>query len=105
MQLMAEIDDLASRGLTDSQAHEFLAKRLGGDDPDACGETETWRILKLWLIHFFPETYQMERDHEVPVKGRELRRQKPPCPRHWPAQARSLDFQLYLRSRPCHIRS
>ncbi|MFP6740873.1 MAG: hypothetical protein VCD33_04465, partial [Alphaproteobacteria bacterium] len=67
---MAEIDRLASTGLTDSQACAFLAERLG---PNASyPANQAWRVLKAWLVHFFPETYMLETGQEVVVKGKEL---------------------------------
>ena len=44
MPLMAEIDRFASTGLTDSQAHRFLAERLGNDDSNP--SVQAWRVLK-----------------------------------------------------------
>jgi hypothetical protein len=31
-----------------------------------------WRVLKLWLVHFFPQTYRLETGQEVLIKGKEL---------------------------------
>jgi len=72
MPLMSEIDQLASRGLNDSQAHEFLTARLA--DEMKSSVEQTWRGLKAWLIHFFPQTYRLETGQEVLFKGRELPR-------------------------------
>jgi hypothetical protein len=70
MPLMAEIDRLAVAGVTDSQANEFLSATLGAEPPYPVGQS--WRVLKAWLIHFFPETYRLETGQEVLVKGRKL---------------------------------
>jgi len=70
MPLMAEIDQLATHGLTDAQAHTFLTENLGNELPYA--PEDTWRVLKDWLTHFFPETYRREVGQEVLVKGAEL---------------------------------
>jgi hypothetical protein len=70
MPLMAEIDSLAVAGITDSQAHEFLSGRLGAEPLYPIDQS--WRVLKAWLIHFFPETYRLETGQEVLVKGRKL---------------------------------
>lgn len=72
MPLIAKIDELASSGLTDAQAYEFLSEKLGAD-PSYPLE-QTWRILKAWLIHFFPQTYRLETGQELLVKGKELSR-------------------------------
>lgn len=70
MPLMIEIDTLASTGLTDAQAHDFLISRSG--DIDGFSAEQSWRILKAWLIHFFPTTYRLETGQEVLVRGKEL---------------------------------
>ena len=72
MPLVAEIDHLASTGLTDGQAHTFLSERLGTDDPYP--SDQAWRVLKAWLVHFFSETYRLETGQEVLVKGGNLPR-------------------------------
>lgn len=72
MPLIAEIDRLASTGLTDSQACAFLGERLGVDA--SYPADQAWRVLKAWLVHFFPESYRLETDQEVLVKGKELPR-------------------------------
>lgn len=70
MPLMAKIDQLATHGLTDPQAHAFLAENVG--EELAYAPEDTWRVLKDWLTHFFPETYRREVGQEVLVKGAEL---------------------------------
>lgn len=73
MPLLVEIDKLASSGLTDTKAHEFLADRLGGTDQEVDYDG-VWRVVKQWLVHFFPDTYRLETGQEVLVKGRDLPR-------------------------------
>lgn len=70
MPLMAEIDRLASSGMTDTEAHEFLTERRDIDSLDSANQR--WRVLKAWLIHFFPNTYRLETGQEVLVKGKQL---------------------------------
>lgn len=73
MPLFAEIDKLASNGLTDTKAWEFLAGHLGGTNREGDYE-QVWRVVKQWLVYFFPDSYRLETDQEVLVKGRELPR-------------------------------
>ena len=73
MPLLVEIDKLTSAGLTDAKAYEFLADRLGGTDQEDDFDG-VWRVVKQWLVHFFPDTYRLETGQEVLVKGRELPR-------------------------------
>lgn len=70
MPLVAEIDRLASSGLTDSQALEFLAERI--PPPSRTSHDQSWRILKLWLTHFLPTSYRVETGQEVLIKGKQL---------------------------------
>ena len=70
MPLIAEIDALALSGLSDSQAQTFLEDRLGDSTPYSTDET--WRILKDWLIYFLGQTYRLEVEQEVLVKGRKF---------------------------------
>ncbi len=69
MPFISEIDNLASTGVTDVQAHQFLTERL---DIDVTSAQHKWRVLKLWLIHFFGNSYRLETGQEVLVKGKEL---------------------------------
>lgn len=74
MPLLSEIERLALAGLTDTKAHEFLSDHLSGHTMDASEYHQIWRIVKLWLIFFFPESYRLETGQEVLVKGREIPR-------------------------------
>ena len=69
--LLAELEKLAAVGLTDTKAHEFLADSLGGGVAEE-DHAQVWRVVKLWLVHFFPDSYRLETGQEVLVKGREL---------------------------------
>lgn len=73
MPLLVEIDGLASNSLTDTKAREFLAERLSGTE-QGHDYDQVWRVVKQWLIYFFPESYRVETGQEVVVKGRELPR-------------------------------
>lgn len=70
MPLMLEIDRLAASGLNDSQAHEYLTAKL--HDGIGIPVEQAWRVLKSWLVHFFPQTYRLETGQEVLLKGKEL---------------------------------
>ena len=74
MPLLTEIDQLASAGLMDTKAQEFLSDRLGSGTGGMNDYGKIWRIVKLWLVHFFPESYRLETGQEVLVKGREIPR-------------------------------
>jgi len=74
MPLLTEIDELALTGLTDTKAQEFLSDHLSGGIGGTNDYSQIWRIIKLWLIYFFPESYRVETGQEVLVKGREIPR-------------------------------
>jgi len=69
MPFISEIDSLASTGVTDLQAHQFLSERL---DIEVTSAEHPWRVLKLWLIHYFGDSYRLETGQEVLVKGKEI---------------------------------
>ena len=71
---LAKIDKLAVAGLTDTKAHEFLANSLGGGTVAEQDHAQVWRVIKLWLVHFFPDSYRLETGQEVLAKARELPR-------------------------------
>ena len=67
MPIITEIDRLAQSGITDAQASVFLTENLGNElnpKPEVI-----WRVLKDWLVYFFPETYRREAPQEFFVKG------------------------------------
>ena len=72
--LLTEIDKLASAGLTDTKAQELLSDRLSGGTGHMNDYVQIWRIVKRWLVHFFPDSYRLETSQEVLVKGREIPR-------------------------------
>jgi len=72
MPIIEDIDQLSSNGLSDSRAKAFLTETLGADI--AYAHEEAWRILKRWLINFFPTAYRLETAQEVLIKGKEIPR-------------------------------
>ena len=71
MPFLTEIDKLASTGLTDTYAHEFLAEHLDHIKSEA-DQIQVWNVVKRWLIHFFPNSLRLESAQEVLVKGSKL---------------------------------
>ena len=72
MPLLTKIDGLASTGLTDAEAHKFLSDHLSDRIEDVNEIDRIWHIVKQWLVFFFHESYRLETDQEVLVKGRTL---------------------------------
>ena len=74
MPLLTEIDKLASTGLTDTKAQVFLSGHLSDRTGGLNEYGQIWRIVKRWLLYFFPESYRLETGQEVLVRGREFPR-------------------------------
>lgn len=74
MPLLTEIDKLASTGLADTKAHEFLSDQLVDYAEETSEFGRIWRVVKLWLVHFFPDSYRLETGQEVLVRGRQIPR-------------------------------
>lgn len=73
MPLLNKIEKLAEAGLTDAKAYELLTE--GGYGPDLEEDcAQAWRVIKAWLVYFFPSSFRLEVVQEVLVKARELRR-------------------------------
>jgi len=66
--LFVELDKLASRGLTDKRALEYLSERLGNEKQDE----QLWYTVKEWIIYFFPNTYRLETIQEVLIRGSKI---------------------------------
>ena len=72
MPLISEIDRLATTGLTDVSAKVLISEKLNMNDIDRV--EKYWRVLKEWLMYFFPNTYRLEAIEEVFVKSETILR-------------------------------
>ncbi len=72
MPFFAEIDKLASTGLTDTKAQEFLSNHLDDHTRGMNEYVRVWDIAKRWIVYFLQESYMLETGQEVLVKGREI---------------------------------
>ena len=72
MPLVLAIDDLASRGLADTEAYDFLESQLGSRA--LYSPQQTWEILKSWLVYFMGSSYRVETREDVLVKGQRITR-------------------------------
>ena len=68
MPFLAEIEHMAAKGLSDSQAHALLSERFIRENAVA----QAWRIIKAWLLHFRGQSYRLAVGEEVLVKGRSI---------------------------------
>lgn len=70
LEVVQKVVSASSSGISDSQAAELIAEYI--DASSMIGPTDAWRILKQWMMHFFPEQYRIEVGQEVLVKGRTI---------------------------------
>ncbi len=70
--LFKEINRLAMVGLTDEKAHKFLSDHFSGSVGDVNDVCQIWRIIKSWMLFFFPESFMVETDQEVLIKGQRI---------------------------------
>ena len=74
MPFFTEIDKLASAGLTDAKAQEFLSNHLDDRDREMNEYVRVWGIVKQWIIYFLQESYMLETYQDILVKGKEISR-------------------------------
>ncbi len=67
MPLVVAIDDLATRGLSDSEARALIDNTLGTSRP--YDTSDTWDVFKSWLTHFIGSSYRVETGEDVLVRG------------------------------------
>lgn len=70
--ILTEIRSLASTGLPDSAAHEFLSAQIGQAIPTSA--EQAWHTLKTWIMHFFPGEFRLQAGQEVLIRGQTLKR-------------------------------
>ena len=67
MPLVIAINDLASRGLSDSEARALIEDILGTSMP--YDPRDTWDVFKSWLTYFVGSSYRVETGEDVLVRG------------------------------------
>lgn len=70
LEVVQKVVSASSAGVSDTQAAELIAEYI--DVSSMIGPTDAWRILKKWMMHFFPEQYRIEVGQEILVKGRTI---------------------------------
>ncbi|MBX9589240.1 MAG: phospholipase D family protein [Hyphomonadaceae bacterium] len=70
MPIFKEIEVRATAGLTDNQAQELLAQRVGASLPSS--HEQIWRTLKAWIGYFFRASYRFQVEQEMLIKGQTL---------------------------------
>lgn len=69
MPLIREIDGAAAEGLNARDAEALISANEPTGGP-AYSPSETWEVLKAWLLHFFPAHYRREAGDEILKKGK-----------------------------------
>lgn len=70
LEVVQKVVSASSSGVSDTQAADLIAKYI--DASSMINSTDAWRILKRWMMHFFPEQYRIEVGQEILVRGRTL---------------------------------
>lgn len=70
LEAVQKVVSASSSGVSDTQAADLIAEYI--DASSMIGPTDAWRILKRWMMHFFPEQYRIEVGQEILVRGRTL---------------------------------
>jgi hypothetical protein len=69
MPLVQEIDISAREGVTTDKAVELIESAASGAELPY-SPSDTWEVLMMWLMHFFPQRYRREPETEVFRQGR-----------------------------------
>jgi len=70
LEVVQKVVSASSSGVSDTQAADLIAEYI--DASSMISPTDAWRILKRWMMHFFPEQYRIEVGQEILVRGRTL---------------------------------
>ncbi len=70
LEVIQKVVSASNAGLSDVQAADLIADYI---DPSLTIDAgDAWKILKRWMMHFFPEEYRIEVQQEVFVKSRRI---------------------------------
>ncbi|PIL18377.1 hypothetical protein P775_19845 [Puniceibacterium antarcticum] len=70
LEVVQKVVSASSSGVSDTQAADLIAEYI--DASSMISPTDAWRILKRWMMHFFPAQYRIEVGQEILVRGRTL---------------------------------
>lgn len=70
LEVVQRVVSASSSGVSDAQAADLIAEYI--DASSMIGPSDAWKILKRWMMHFFPEQYRIEVGQEILVKGRTI---------------------------------
>jgi len=67
--VIREVMDATAKGIPDRHALEIIVPYHDAEQDVSINDA--WRILKDWIMHFFPGEFRIEADQEVLVRGRQ----------------------------------
>ena len=70
LEVIQKVVGASSAGLSDVQAVELIIDYL--EPAAAIDAGDLWKVLKRWMMHFFPEQYRIEVGQEILVKSRPI---------------------------------
>ncbi|WP_209599741.1 phospholipase D family protein [Ruegeria sp. HKCCSA071] len=70
LEVIQKVVSASNAGLSDIQAPDLIADYI--DPAWAIDSGDVWKILKRWMMCFFPEEYRIEVQQEVLVKSRRI---------------------------------
>ena len=70
LEVIQKVVNASSAGLSDIQAAELIADYI--EDSSTIDPGDAWKVLKRWMMHFFPEQYRIEVGQEILVKSRTI---------------------------------
>ncbi|WP_171206766.1 phospholipase D family protein [Ruegeria sp. HKCCA0235A] len=68
LEVVQKVVSASSAGLSDIQAAELIADYI--EESSTIDPGDAWKVLKRWMMHFFPEQYRIEVGQEILVKSR-----------------------------------
>jgi len=70
LEVVQKVASASSSGVSDTQAAKLIEEYI--DESPMISPPDAWRILKQWMMHFFPEQYRIEVGQEILIKGRTI---------------------------------
>ena len=70
LDVIGKVNAASELGLTDAQAALMLSEYI--DQSFEIDPGDVWKILKRWMMYFYPEDFRVEVGQEVLVKSREI---------------------------------
>lgn len=70
LEVIQKVVDASNAGLSDVQATDLISDYI--DPSSTIDADDAWKVLKRWMVHFFPDDYRIEVQQEILVKSRRI---------------------------------